>query len=46
VGEVSECFQWKTCGEAAPGLPGFTSLEKEHLAEELSDVLIYLLLLR
>lgn len=45
VGEVSECFQWKTCGEAAPGLPGFTSLEKEHLAEELSDVLIYLLLL-
>ncbi|KAM7312754.1 dCTP pyrophosphatase 1 [Ixodes scapularis] len=40
VGEVSECFQWK--GEVKEGLPDWTSEEKTHLGEELSDVLIYL----
>ena len=29
VGELCECFQWK--GEVAPGLPGFTAREKEHV---------------
>ncbi|XP_037545770.1 glutamyl-tRNA(Gln) amidotransferase subunit B, mitochondrial [Nematolebias whitei] len=41
VGEVSELFQWK--GEVAEGLPDWTESEREQLAHELSDVLIYLL---
>lgn len=40
VGEVSELFQWR--GEVAEGLPGWTEAEREHLGQELSDVLIYL----
>lgn len=40
VGELAEIFQWK--GELQPGLPEFSSEEKEHLAEELADVLMYL----
>lgn len=40
VGEVSELFQWR--GEVAEGLPGWSEAEREHLAQELSDVLIYL----
>lgn len=40
VGEVSELFQWK--GEVAEGLPDWTVTEREQLAQELSDVLIYL----
>ncbi|XP_053713951.1 glutamyl-tRNA(Gln) amidotransferase subunit B, mitochondrial [Synchiropus splendidus] len=40
VGEVSELFQWR--GEVAPGLPGWSDSERQHLAQELSDVLIYL----
>ncbi|GMY15565.1 dCTP pyrophosphatase 1-like [Fagus crenata] len=40
VGELSEIFQWK--GEVARGLPNWTSDDKEHLEEELSDVLLYL----
>ena len=40
VGEVSELFQWR--GEVAEGLPGWTDSEREHLGQELSDVLIYL----
>lgn len=40
TGELAECFQWK--GEVAPGLPGFTSQERRHVGEELSDVLLYL----
>ncbi|XP_020788647.1 glutamyl-tRNA(Gln) amidotransferase subunit B, mitochondrial [Boleophthalmus pectinirostris] len=40
VGEVSELFQWK--GEVAEGLPGWSEAEREQLAHELSDVLIYL----
>ncbi|KAK2970341.1 hypothetical protein RJ640_003309 [Escallonia rubra] len=41
VGELSEIFQWK--GEVARGLPNWTSDDKEHLEEELSDVLLYLI---
>lgn len=40
VGELSEIFQWK--GEVARGLPDWEDEEKEHLGEELSDVLLYL----
>ncbi|KAI8463121.1 MAG: hypothetical protein J3K34DRAFT_475513 [Monoraphidium minutum] len=40
VGELSEIFQWR--GEVAAGLPGFTDRELEHLGEEMSDVLLYL----
>lgn len=41
VGEVSELFQWR--GEVAEGLPNWTDSEREHLAQELSDVMIYLI---
>jgi dCTP diphosphatase len=41
VGEVAELFQWK--GEVAAGIPDWTPKERESLAHELSDVLIYLL---
>ena len=41
VGEVSEIFQWK--GEVDNELSGFSEEEKNHLGEELSDVLFYLL---
>ncbi|WVZ75389.1 hypothetical protein U9M48_023445 [Paspalum notatum var. saurae] len=40
VGELSEIFQWK--GEVPKGLPGWDETEKEHLGEELADVLLYL----
>ncbi|XP_078433403.1 uncharacterized protein LOC144704752 [Wolffia australiana] len=40
VGELSEIFQWK--GEVPRGLPGWTDDEKEHLGDEISDVLLYL----
>jgi dCTP diphosphatase len=40
VGELSEIFQWK--GEVPKGLPGWDEPEKEHLGEELADVLLYL----
>lgn len=41
VGELSEIFQWK--GEVARGLPNWSSDDKEHLKDELSDVLLYLI---
>ncbi|KAG8388720.1 hypothetical protein BUALT_Bualt02G0154700 [Buddleja alternifolia] len=41
VGELSEIFQWK--GEVARGLPNWSRDDKEHLEEELSDVLLYLI---
>lgn len=40
MGELSEIFQWK--GEVPKGLPNWEEKEKEHLGEELSDVLLYL----
>lgn len=41
VGELAELFQWR--GEASPGLPEFTESEKDAVAEEMSDVLLYLI---
>ncbi|KAF9609615.1 hypothetical protein IFM89_017754 [Coptis chinensis] len=41
VGELSEIFQWR--GEVPKGLPNWKDSEKEHLGEELSDVLLYLI---
>ncbi|KAK9724283.1 hypothetical protein RND81_05G060900 [Saponaria officinalis] len=41
VGELSEIFQWR--GEVGKGLPNWEEAEKEHLGEELSDVLLYLI---
>ncbi|KAL0340530.1 UNVERIFIED_CONTAM: hypothetical protein Sradi_4569800, partial [Sesamum radiatum] len=41
VGELSEIFQWK--GEVPRGLPDWQEQEKQHLGEELSDVLLYLI---
>ncbi|KAM3624292.1 uncharacterized protein V6R79_021677 [Siganus canaliculatus] len=40
VGEVAELFQWR--GEVAEGLPDWSESEREQLAHELSDVMIYL----
>eukprot|EP00887_Chlorella_sp_A99_P003586 scaffold7.g3586.t1 len=50
VGELAECFQvclrqrkglqWR--GEVACGLPGFADKERQHVGEELADVLLYL----
>ncbi|XP_072961087.1 uncharacterized protein [Typha angustifolia] len=41
VGELSEIFMWR--GEVAKGLPNWKESDKEHLGEELSDVLLYLI---
>jgi len=38
---VAELFQWKE--HVKEGLEGWSSDEREHVAQELSDVLIYLL---
>ena len=40
VGELSEIFQWR--GEVPRGLPDWKDEERQHLGEELSDVLLYL----
>ncbi|KAM1873803.1 hypothetical protein ACFX13_007597 [Malus domestica] len=40
VGELSEILQWK--GEVPKGLPDWKEEEKQHLGEEFSDVLLYL----
>ncbi|XP_073002116.1 uncharacterized protein [Typha latifolia] len=41
VGELSEIFMWK--GEVERGLPNWKESDMEHLGEELSDVLLYLI---
>lgn len=41
MGELSEIFQWR--GEVLAGCPSFRDDEREHLGEELSDVLLYLI---
>ncbi|CAL9086331.1 unnamed protein product, partial [Musa textilis] len=41
VGELAEIFMWR--GEVAKGLPNWEESDKEHLGEELSDVLLYLI---
>jgi len=40
VGELAEVFQWRE--EVERGLPDFSDDEKNHVAEELADVLLYL----
>ncbi|ETV92169.1 hypothetical protein H310_13416 [Aphanomyces invadans] len=40
VGEVCECFQWRN--DDGQDVDTWTAEDKEHLGEELSDVLIYL----
>ncbi|KAF0702801.1 Aste57867_7751 [Aphanomyces stellatus] len=40
VGEVAECFQWR--GDHDQDVDKWSAEDKEHLGEELSDVLIYL----
>ncbi|XP_062571443.1 dCTP pyrophosphatase 1-like isoform X2 [Saccostrea cucullata] len=40
VGELAEIFQWK--GEVSVGIPELSTKEKEHVGEELSDILINL----
>ena len=40
VGELAECFQWRE--DAEPGLPAWTTTDREAVSEELSDVLLYL----
>lgn len=42
VGELAEVFQWRSDELAPPGLGTFSKEEREHLGEELSDVLLYL----
>ncbi|KAK8807079.1 hypothetical protein WA158_003838 [Blastocystis sp. Blastoise] len=39
VGEVCEIFQWKD--KVSDGVPELSDKEKTHLAQEISDVLIY-----
>jgi len=41
VGELSEIFQWR--GEVKEGLKEWSDEHKQHLADELSDVLLYLI---
>ncbi|KAK8950885.1 hypothetical protein KSP39_PZI004349 [Platanthera zijinensis] len=41
VGELSEIFMWR--GEVERGLASWKDSDKEHLGEELSDVLLYLI---
>ena len=40
IGELSEIFQWR--GEVAPGLPSFSARAREHVGEEMADVMLYL----
>ncbi len=42
VGELAAEFQWKPDAACGVGLPGWTPSEREHLGEELADVLLYL----
>ena len=41
VGELAEIFQWR--GEVKPGLHGWSREEKDHVGEEISDCLMYLI---
>ena len=42
VGELAECFQWSGDAGCATGLPDWPQKKKDHLGEELADVLLYL----
>lgn len=37
VGELAECFQWRSDAECGAGLPGWSDNDRTHLGEELSD---------
>eukprot|EP00210_Caulerpa_lentillifera_P007962 g7601.t1 len=41
VGELAEIFQWRN--EVERGLPDFSDEEKNHVAEEIADVLLHLI---
>uniref|UniRef100_A0A0B7A9G1 dCTP pyrophosphatase 1 n=2 Tax=Arion vulgaris TaxID=1028688 RepID=A0A0B7A9G1_9EUPU len=41
VGELAEIFQWK--GEVTEGLPELSQAERDHVGQEVSDVLFYLI---
>ncbi|KAJ1463579.1 hypothetical protein M885DRAFT_504156 [Pelagophyceae sp. CCMP2097] len=41
VGELAEILQWR--GEVARGLSDFSDADRAHMAQELSDVLLYLI---
>lgn len=43
LGEISENFQWKPDSDCDHGLPKWTEHERIALADELSDVFIYLI---
>jgi dCTP diphosphatase len=43
VGEVCECLQWRGDDGAPPGLPDWADSEREALADELADVLSYVI---
>jgi dCTP diphosphatase len=43
VGELAECFQWLGDDGAKPGLPGLSKEKREHIGDELADVLCYLI---
>ncbi|CAG0892249.1 unnamed protein product [Darwinula stevensoni] len=43
VGELAELFQWR--GEVKEGLVDFSARDKERVGEEMSDILIYLVML-
>ena len=42
VGELAECFQWKSDEQCPRGLGTWKEKHKVHLGEEISDVLLYL----
>ena len=42
VGELAECFQWRGDDSVPVGLGSFSAKEKEHVGEELADVMLYL----
>jgi len=41
VGELCECFQWRTAADCAGGLAGFKPDQSVHVGEELADVCCY-----
>lgn len=42
VGELAELFQWQPDARAQRGLPDFSAKERQSVAEEMADVLLYL----
>lgn len=42
AGELAECFQWRGDEDCAVGLPSWKAEDKEALAHEMADCLLYL----